>query len=371
MKIEIEKSKLEKIISDMQPFLEKRDNSQITSHILIETNQNEVIFKATDYEIGITSKIKTENIQDNEKITINGKDFLNILKNLKDDKITITNNNEKLEIKQEKTKITLPSFIAENFPEFPSNYQHSKINNINSKNILESLKKILPVIEPNNSKIEIRNALIDIKDGRVNFVATDTRRLEIIKFPIQSMEKISFMFPRRSILEIQKFFDGEAEIYLHDNNIIIENDDYIFWTRIPNGNFLDYERVIPKDSQIKFKIHINKDKMAESLKVINSISKKVKITFDKTKITFESISDGDSKAVTEINIDTELNKDFIALLDENLEICMTSQYILEYIKHINTANFEFGINENRNSACILRSSHDSIDFILIAIPVLI
>lgn len=365
MKIIINKSLIESIISNFQPFLEKRDNSQVTSHILIETKNNEIIFKATDYEMGIITRIKNENIQDEEKITVNGKELLNILKNLKDDKIIITNNNDKLEIKQEKTKITLPSFIGSNFPEFPKNYENSKIN-IDSANIINSLKKIFPVIEPNNSKIEIRNALIDIKEYKFNFVATDTKRLEVISFNNPSVEKISFMFPRKAIIEIQKFFNEKANIYFSENNIIIENEEYTFFTRIPNGNFLDYERVIPKDTQLKYKIQINKEKMIESLKIINSISKKVKIVFSKETITFESVSEGDSQAVTEIEIDKELNKDFINSNEENIEICVLSQHILEYIKNIDTINFEFGINENKNSACLLKSDN----FILVVIPTL-
>lgn len=366
MKVELNKNTIETIIGNMQSFLEKRDNSQITSHILIETKDNEIIFKATDLEIGIIARLKTDNIQDNEQVTVNGKDFLNILKNLKDENLIITKSLDKLEIKQGKSKITLPSFTAESFPEFPSDYQNAKIN-IDSKNIIDSLKKIFPVIEPNNAKMEIRNAFIDIKEYKINFVATDTRRLEIISFNNPSVDKISFMFPRRAIMEIQKFFNDDTNIYFDNNYIIMENEHFTFFTRIPNGNFLDYERVIPKDTQIKYKIKINKEKMIESLKIINAISKKVKIIFSKEQITFEAISEGDSQAVTEIEIDKGANADFIASLNENIEICMTSQYILEYIKNIDTADFEFGINENKNSACLLKSDN----FILIAIPVLL
>lgn len=366
MKIKVNKSKLENIISNFQPFLEKRDNSQITSHILIETKQNEVIIKATDYEIGIMTRIQDETINNEEKITVNGKEILNVLKSLKDSEIELISNENELEIKQEKTKIKLQSFIGENFPEFPKDYKNSKIN-IDSNSIINSLKKILPVIEQNSSRMEIRNALIDIKDSQIKFVATDTKRLEVINFNNPSIEKIQFMFPRRAILEIQKFFNDQANIYFNENNIIIENEFHTFFTKIPNGNFLDYERVIPKDSQIKYKITIDKEKMIESLKIINSVSKKVKLNFDKEKLIFESINDSDAKAITEIEIEKKLNEEFINSIDENIEICVTIQHILEYIKNTDSTHFEFGINENKNSACLLKSDN----FILVVIPTII
>lgn len=364
MKITINKSTLESIISNFQPFLEKRDLSQITSHILIETKGNEVILKATDYEIGIIAKIQNENIDKDEKVTVNGRKFLDSLKNLKDDKIQIENKDDKIQIIQNKTKITLHSFIADNFPESPKDYKNSKIN-IDSKNLVESLKKLLPVIEINNPRAEYRNALIDIKEYKFSFVATDTKRLEVISFNNQSVDKINFMIPKKAISEIQKFFNDEANLYFSENNIIIENDKYTFWTRIPNGNFIDYEKVIPKD--IKYKIIINKEKMIESLKIINSISNQVKLIFNKNKIIFESISDEDSKAITEIELDSELNKEFINNIGEDENICVNSRHILDFIININSQNFEFGINENKNSACILKSDN----FILTMMPILI
>ncbi len=364
MKITMNKNSIESIVSNFQPFLEKRDLSQITSHILIETKNNEVIFKATDYEIGIIAKIQNENNEENEKITVNGRKLLDSLKNLRDDKITISNNEDKLEIKQNKAKISLPSFIADNFPEFPKDYHKSKIN-IDSKNLVDSLKRLIPVIEINNPRAEYRNALVDIKEYKFNFVATDTKRLEIISFNNQSIDKISFMIPKRAISEIQKFFNDEANIYFHEKNIIIENEKYTFWTRIPNGNFIDYEKVVPKD--IKYRINIDKEKMIESLKIINSISNQVKMIFSKDKIIFQSLSNEDSNATTEIEIDSEINKDFINKIEEDILICVNSRHILDFITHINTPHFEFGINENKNSACVLKSEN----FILTMMPILI
>ena len=365
MKITINKSKLENIVSNFQSFLEKRDNSQITSHILIETKINTLILKATDYEIGIMTKIHDEKIQNEEKITVNGQEFLRILKSLKDSEIKLNSDGNELEIKQNKTKIKLQSFIGDNFPEFPSDYKDSKIN-IDSNNIINSLKKISPVIDQSSPRMEIRNALIDIKDSQIKFVATDTKRLEIINFNNPTTEKIQFLFPKRAINEVQKFFSDQASIYFKENNIIIENDSNVFFTRIPNNKFLDYERAIPKDSSIKYKVQINKEEMIEALKIISSVSKRVKLSFDKDKITFESTNDSDSKANTEIEIDKELNKNFIDSIDEKVELSITSQHILEFIKNIDSTHFEFGINETKNKACLLKNNN----FILIVVPII-
>lgn len=370
MKITINKSALESIVSSLQPFVEKRDLSAVTSHILIVAQNGEVILKATDYEMGLIAKIHCEQIDEDGLLTLNGKKFLDTLKNLRDDNITIQSKVDKkdepfAEIKQGKAKINLMCFIAEEFPKSPENYQSSKIN-IDSKNLIESLKKLVPVIEINNPRTEYRNALIDMREYEFNLVATDTKRLEVITFSNQSVEKQNFMFPKKAIVEVQKLFSEDAQIYFNDNNIILENDKFTFWTRIPNGNFIDYKKVIPKD--IKYKIQIDKDKMLEALKIINSITHQVKLIFDKDKISFESIiNDYDDKAFTEIELDSEQNKDFIDNFSESVEISINSKHILDFIPFISTQFFEFGINEKVNAACVLKSEN----FVLTMMPIIV
>lgn len=370
MKIEINKSIIESTISSIQPFIEKRDSTSITSCILIQVKDKELILKATDYEIGIIAKLNCDSVEGDDTLAINGKKLLDSLKALKDDKITLEKKDygdkgEKLEIKQGKSTIKLPSFIGDNFPTFPENYKSSKLN-ILSKNLIESLKKLLPVIEINNPRAEYRNALIDIKDYKFNFVATDTKRLEIISFTNQSVEKFNFMFPKKAILEVQKLFSEDADIYFNDKNIVIENEKFTFWTKIPNGNFIDYDKVVPKD--IKHRIHIDKDKIIEALRIINAIWFQAKLTFSKDKISFEVVyNDKDFNATAEIDLDKELNKEFIESLgDESFSITLNSKHILDFVAHINTQTFEFGINENINSAHTLKSDN----FLLTFMPIL-
>ena len=88
MKIRAQKQIIESILINLQPFLEKKDASQITSHILFTTEDNKCIVKATDSEIGL--KIVTDNIgiEAEGSFTAHGKKLLDIIRILKDDEIT-------------------------------------------------------------------------------------------------------------------------------------------------------------------------------------------------------------------------------------------------------------------------------------------
>ena len=79
MRFVIKKNAFENAIASMQPFLEKKDSSSITSHVYLEINNSKLIIKATDYEIGLETTV--ENISDieNGKTTVNGNNLLGII----------------------------------------------------------------------------------------------------------------------------------------------------------------------------------------------------------------------------------------------------------------------------------------------------
>ena len=160
MEIVIGKKIFENIISSMQPFIEKKDMSQITSHILIQTLDNSIEIKATDYEIGLKAKIDDIEIIKSGSTTINGKKILDIVKKLKDENITLKNEGDQLVITQNQSKFKLPTFNTDEFPTFPQVGDSPKIN-INSSALINSLKKITPSIDNNNPKLELNGALIE------------------------------------------------------------------------------------------------------------------------------------------------------------------------------------------------------------------
>ena len=115
MKCSVSKTPFEIILSNFQSFLEKRDFSQITSHIYFECADNKLTLKATDYEIAIISQIEVSMEQEG-KATANGKDILNFIKNLKEGDISLEVQNDSLFIKQGKSKSELQMFNATEFP---------------------------------------------------------------------------------------------------------------------------------------------------------------------------------------------------------------------------------------------------------------
>jgi DNA polymerase-3 subunit beta len=355
MKITISKAVLENILIHAVPFLEKKDTSQITSHVFIHASNNTLTLKATDYEIGFLVNVENINITQEGTITANGKKFLDIVKILKDGDINLEVKNNLLHISQAHSNFKLPTFSHNEFPEFPS-YKGNTPISIESLTLIESLKKITPAIDTNNPKFELNGALIDIQKNAIHFASTDTRRLAVVSIENQSEHELSIIIPRKAIVEIQKLFFDNIELYYDDTNLIIHSQQYTFFTKLINGKFPDYSRIIPKETTYNLVLH--KTTMIEAIKQITTISNDVKITFFQDTITFESLSDDNIEAKTEITQTTPFNESF--------SLAINSRYLLDFLNSINTQDFSLSLNES-NLPFILKDEN----FITVVMPIVI
>lgn len=353
MKFTVRKDSFETVLTHLQAFLDKKDSSQITSHIFIQTQGDQIVLNATDYEIGLETKINIKKDLDGSA-TVNGKKILDIIKSFKDEEITLETDSQVLHIKQKKSKFKLPMFDSNEFPK--TIYNTDQKVNISTKNFISNLKKVLPVIS-NNQKIALTGALLELKDYHLSFVATDIRRLAYVRENIQSIESFSVIIPKKAINEIIKLFNDDMEIFYSQNQLMIKNENYTFTTRLINDKFPDYEKIIPKE--FKFEITLPKHKIVDSIKLINSLSPKVRITLRKNEILFEGITT-ESSEQAQTQLEYEVN------IDEEISISVDSRHLLDFLANTESENFDLCIREANVPFLV----HDDKNFSTIILPII-
>lgn len=355
MNIAINKNVIEHILVNAQSFLDKKDSSQITSHVLLNAQDGTLTVKATDFEIGISMDTKNLQVALPGLATANGKKLLDIIKILKDEEVNLKVENDFLYIKQNKSKFKLPMFNADEYPDFPSIDNKSKFE-INPLEFLHAIKKISPAIDSNNPKYELNGALIDIKKDKINFVATDTRRLAVAS-SLQTAEKeIALIIPKKAIAEMQKLFFDEMNIFYDENTMLVKSENFTFFTKLINGKFPDYQRIIPNDK--KYELTLNRDKMIDHLKQVSTISQEMKLTFRNDAIVFESLN--------EENIEARTQLDFISNLTEDIVLAVNSKYILDFLTHIEKNEFKLRYNDSTLPFMLA-----SDEFITVIMPIMI
>ena len=334
MKISTRKDVLESILINAQAFLERKDPTNITSHIYLNAELDIITIKATDSEIGLEVKSNQFTVEEIGTVTVNGKKLLDIVRSLKEDTIELHTEDNNIVIKQKSTKFKLPTFNYQEYPTFPNIENKGQIT-LDSMQLIKSLKKIIPAIDINNPKYELNGALIDFKQNQTKFVGTDTRRLAIVELDNPSNDELSLIIPKKAIIEIQKLFLDKIDIYYDENHIIVKNDQFFLYSRLINGKFPDYQRIIP--SSTKHSLLIPKKEILEAMKIITIISQEIKITFENNLITLESLNNDTQEAKT--TIDTPIS------MENSFTLAVNSKYLFDFLSQIDTTDFTMELNE--------------------------
>ncbi len=260
--------------------------------------------------------------------------MLDIVRILKDGDIILKSEGDTIHIQQAHSNFRLPAFNSDEFPSFPTSDDKPNIK-IDSHLLIDSLKKITSATDTNNPKFELNGALIDIRSDSINFVSTDTRRLALVHIGNVNDTELALIVPKKAIVEIQKLFFDNIEIYYDNTYLIIKSDQFTFFTKLINGKFPDYTRIIPKE--IAHTLILPKDKMIDAIKQITTISNDMKLTFKDQKILFESLSDDNIEAKTEIDHNTGISSSFT--------LAVNSRYVLDFLAQIKGTQFTMGLNE--------------------------
>ncbi len=255
----------------------------ILSNLLISAHENEVRFVGTDMEIMMISNIPAE-VEEQGNFTIPAKLLSEIISGLPCDgnqKVIFsldTENESMVHIKTDRTKFDLqiqgideyppvPSLEGEDFPSFE----------IDTEIFAQGLKEACIAKSGEDGNPVQRSVCINLESpSQAVFVATDSKRLAVttanaVEAPQEFQQ--SFIIPARAIPEWQKLLDSQKTMTmgLYNGQLVFSNDKSQLISRLIDGQFPDYNRVLPKESSKQLKL--NKKEFAESLKVVLPIAR--------------------------------------------------------------------------------------------------
>jgi len=340
--VEISKKQLEKALSTVSPFLDKKNSDSAVSNYLLQAVGDDLIIKATDVTSGLSVKVSEDVIIEREgETTADGKKFLSIVKGLKNDKtITLEIQDEDLLVKQGRSRFKIKTMDSDDFIKFPLKDGKSSIT-FNSEILHSAFKRILPAVDPNNPKYELNGGLIDIQGGQVNFVATDTKRLAVVqeKIEIAGIDELQLILPKHSLTEITKLFFGDITLFYDEEFIIIKSDDTFFFSKLIGGTYPNYKKILPTEINYEFKLP--KDEVVDAIKLVSNVNSEVKFTITNKTFKMETLVDGtlNAEAETEFEFNSSLSE------GDEVKIGLNSRYLQDFISLIDDSSFKLSINQ--------------------------
>lgn len=263
MKISTSKDALLKGIQVVQNAVSTKSTLPILSHILIEAKKNEIKLTTTDLEMGVSIVIDGK-VEEEGAITVPAKKFSEIVKELSSqDAITIqVKKGQAVSIECGKSYFRLMGLLKDDFPQLPDFSSHAK--NIESVKIHQkTLKNMIQLtsfaMSHDETRYVLNGILFSFKDKTLKLVATDGRRLAFMEkdVPETGNAKKDVIVPMKTIQELNRNLgeDGDVTLYFKENQIQINIGPVLITSRLIEGEYPNYEQVIPKKTKEQIKIN--------------------------------------------------------------------------------------------------------------------
>ncbi|GIW65172.1 MAG: DNA polymerase III subunit beta [Candidatus Parcubacteria bacterium] len=317
MRVNLLTSKLREILQIVNSVCPQKSDLNILNYFYIsaDDSNNEIYIAATDLEINYQTKFPARVIKKGHCL-IPARQLEKVIDNFYEEEIELETKDDLLLIKGENSISSLPGLSQENFPSFSKiNFdQYFEIDN----ELFESyLEKLLPILSTSDIKPEYSGIYFDLKETKLNLVATDTIRLAVQRVNSQffetNLKKISILIPKRLIQEFKeiKRKSGKLRIYFEENQITFEILNHLLTSKLLEINYPDYTQFI-SPSNFLFTFLVNKVEILKALKlsrVFADQSKGTELKFilyetDKTNLEIYSKNDllGENKNSLKIEI---------------------------------------------------------------------
>ena len=348
MKFLVEKKTIFKSLSHLQSIVDKRNALPILSNILIEVSNNELTMSSTDMDISIKETVICEVIEEGAT-TINAQLIYDIIKKLHDEsKIEIISNDSKiLTLRSGVSKFSLSCLPKEEFPLIESKIEGTTLET-KAENIYNLIDKTKFAISNEETRYFLNGLYFSVnnEEGKsiLNFVGTDGHRLA--KYSIQnhvnSKDINGVIIPKKTINELYKLLSENSdniEIEISSNKIIFYIGKLIFISKLIDGTFPDYKRVIPKNNNEI--LNINRSNLLSAVDrvstIVNEKSPVIKFKLLKDLVNLSTFNNDNSSATEDIQAKYQ---------GKEIEIGFNAKYIMDILDSLNENEIQISFHDN-------------------------
>ncbi len=367
--IKFNKSELSTALQPILSVVERRNALPILLNVLVEFRKNIVSFTTSDIEIQITTTLLKEDHEFKDfDLTVSARKLFEITKSLSDHKIIVLSLvKDKLVIQQDQSKFSLQTLPAQDFPLLKISEEKNLKFTLKSNEIKALLDSVSFSMAVQDVRYYLNGLFLKVNGSDLIAVTTDGHRLCFNKLIISSLKEssdsISCIVPRKAVIELQKILttdkDIDIEICIRLNYIEITLPGKKLISKLIEGNYPDYQKVIPDDS--KHKVMFNRNELFEKLTRVSILTsdkyRGIRITLHGETAILQS-TNSDQEEATE-KIITEEGKG-------NLDIGFNVTYLIEVLNHIDAQKVAFSFNDSQSSTVI--SNLEDKEFKYIVMP---
>ena len=370
MELRINSTDLLKALSHIHGIVEVRHTLPILSNIILEAKDNELVLSSTNLDIYCSDRIHAQIITEGD-ISVSAITLFEIIKRLpsgSDVLMTMSEKDNEISIKCGRSKFKLSTLKTEDFPTISDNDLTTSFV-ISADELIRMVDKTKFAISSEETRYYL-NGIFFHKAVRSNIpflraVATDGHRLAQYDIPLpQGADEVSgIIIPKKTIFELRKVLDdadGDISISMNENKIKFTFNKLVIISKVIDGTFPDYTKVIPNNNDKQFQTNNYELKSAidrVSAVAINedSKSKAIKFSIGENKLQLSVESQSKGSADEEIDINYAIDK---------VDIGFNAKYMLDICNEIDGEDINISLLDTVSPAIILDKTDENLLFVL-------
>lgn len=350
MKFSIDRLTFCEAVTNISHAVANRSTLPVLEGILLNVSENELSLSSYNFSMGMKKSIPVKNCEEEGKIVINARLLLEMIRRLSGETVNITVNNRNLcKIESNSAEYEIIGYDAAEFPEIPE-VDSPVFVSIPGDTLKEMVKQTIFAASSNENALRpiLLGLYFELDESICKITAIDGHKMAHREENVKGNEAINFVAPAKAIGEAVKLINEDNKIVVLEvgsKYISLTINGYNIITRLMEGEFLEYEQIIPKENKTSIKISTKEiinilERM--SLLINDAIKTPVKVSIKSNEIIF-SCATALGKATENYLTDIE---------SEEYEVGFNAQYLVESLKATESDEVIIHFNGSRNPILI-------------------
>jgi DNA polymerase-3 subunit beta len=354
MKLQVGRNELLSALSAVIGVVERRQTLPVLSNFLLDLRDDELIVIGTDLEIELEARAQVQNLAPG-RATIPARKLFDICRGLPEGaEITLDVSGDKALLKSGRSRYSLTCLKADEFPTI-GRVAEGKTLQVPRNQLRSLIERTQFAMAQQDVRYYLNGTLLEVDAGRVRAVATDGHRLALSEIAIETgfAERSQVIVPRKAILELQRLLDvteEPAQVRIGSTQIEVDLDAVRLTTKLIDGRFPDYERVVPDsgDKKLQADREMVKRALARTAILSNEKFRGVRLTIEGTKLSLQTHNPEHEEAEEDLEVSFEGGP---------IEIGFNVNYLLDALGALNSEQFVMEL-KNADSSGLIHAADD-------------
>jgi DNA polymerase-3 subunit beta len=364
MKFTIERSHLIKPLQQVSGALGGRPTLPILGNLLIKVEENVLSMTATDLEVELVSKVTLEGDFEAGSITVPSRKFLDICRGLPDDAIiTFVLEGDRVQVRSGRSRFSLATLPANDFPNI-EDWQSEVEVSLSQAELRTLIDKTQFSMANQDVRYYLNGMLFEIDGTTLRSVATDGHRMAVSQTELGAdFAHKQIIVPRKGVQELVKLMDAPEQpvvLQIGNSNLRAEVNNFIFTSKLVDGRFPDYRRVLPQNTNKTLIASCDELRQAFSRAAILSNEKfrgvRVNLADTEMRITANNPEQEEAEEMLDVSFD-----------GEPIEIGFNVSYVLDVLNTLRCENVRVSMSDSNASALIENADDDSAMYVVMPI----